>query len=377
MSEEFQFVIGPYQKSDNNQPELWRIPLNQGSSSTGRQSKIEWDQLPAQEGDFKFEVRNIKLSKINVAPIIDVSSKSCPKQATFYSGPKYLAQTMRDVFSDITGIRDNWPRKSDLVWGFPKADVFKQQIGAIIKGNDKPDANKDFPRQNGMMTIYEVEAYLQNYYGEETYLLQAARLKWGMVMSIRFDIRMRQLAKLYPDASSLFYHLIGFYHTQERLDEDKASAKTFIFSKKYTKYVNKLFRVDIEADGNNIGELVRMLPFYIVRTSPQFFRTGGIEYLSLKKKKKPRHQEEEEEEIEDKEEEEEGEVEEEEEEGGEEDNSFNYDNIPLENINMLFDSEENLAEVDVGRLVTRLRGNSNEKSQKETISERNQDINMK
>lgn len=286
---EFQFVIGPYQPSDNR-PEIWKVPGNQGSSSTGTANRIKYEQLSNEKADsqFEFQVRNIRdPAKIKIDQIIDVSSNNCKKQAKFYTSPKYLWQTMRDVFSTITGIRDNWPRKSDLVWGFPKADVFKRQIGANIHKNDKPDEKKDFPRQNGMMTIYEVEAYLKNYYGEKTYMQQAARLKWGMVMSIRFDIRMRQLAKLYPDESSLFYHLIGFYHTQDRLDKDITMANTFTFSKKYNKYVDNLFP---SIDGK-MRELVRMLPFYIVRTSPQFFRTGGIEGLSLGKgKKKPRQQ---------------------------------------------------------------------------------------
>tara|TARA_E500000331_G_C17180800_1_gene680460 strand:- start:147 stop:1181 length:1035 start_codon:yes stop_codon:yes gene_type:complete len=285
MSEEIQFVIGPYQPSDNR-PEIWKVPRNQGSSSTGTANRINYEQLSNEEADskFEFQVRNIRdPAKIKIDRIIDVSSNNCKKQAKFYTSPKYLWQTMRDVFSTITGIRDNWPRKSDLVWGFPKADVFQRQI-PIMHKNDKPDENKDFPRRNGMMTIYEVETYLKNYYGKETYMQQAARLKWGMVMSIRFDIRMRQLAKLYPDQSSLFYHLIGFYHTQDRLDNDKNMANTFTFSKKYNKYVDDLFP---EID-DNMTELVRMLPFYIVRTSPQFFRTGGIEGLSLGKgKKKP------------------------------------------------------------------------------------------
>lgn len=286
MSEEIQFVIGPYQPSDNK-PEIWKVPLNQSSSSTGRENQIDYSQLRNEKADsqFEFQVRNIRdPAKIKIDQIIDVSSNNCKKQAKFYTSPKYLWQTMCDVFSTITGISDNWPRKSDLVWGFPKADVFQRQIEKMHK-NDKPDVEKDFPRRNGMMTIYEVEAYLKNYYGEDTYMQQAARLKWGMVMSIRFDIRMRQLAKLYPDASSLFYHLIGFYHTQDRLDTDIGMASTFTFSKKYTKYVNKLFP---DIDDNMMTELVRMLPFYIVRTSPQFFRTGGIEGLSLGKgKKKP------------------------------------------------------------------------------------------
>ena len=283
---EFQFVIGPYQQDSDNRPEIWKVPLNQSSSSTGRENRIEYNQLRNEQADsrFEFQVRNIRVkdpSKIKIDQIIDVSSNNCKKQAKFYTSPKYLWHTMRDVFSTITGIRDNWPRKSDLVWGFPKADVFQRQIGSKnMHKNDKPDENKDFPRRNGMMTIYEVEAYLKNYYGEETYMQQAARLKWGMVMSIRFDIRMRQLAKLYPDQSSLFYHLIGFYHTQDRLDNDKNMANTFTFSKKYTKYVDKLFPDD------NMAELVRMLPFYIVRTSPQFFRTGGIDDLRLGKEKK-------------------------------------------------------------------------------------------
>jgi hypothetical protein len=281
---EFQFVIGPYQQGSDNKPEIFKVPRNQGSSSTGTANRINYEQLSNEEADskFEFQVRNIRdPAKIKIDRIIDVSSK---KQAKYYTSPKYLSQTMRDVFSTITGISDNWPRKSDLVWGFPKADVFQRQIEKMHK-NDKPDVDKDFPRRNGMMTIYEVEAYLKNYYGEETYMQQAARLKWGMVMSIRFDIRMRQLAKLYPDQSSLFYHLIGFYHTQDRLQNDIGMASTFTFSKKYTKYVNKLF------PDENMAELVRMLPFYIVRTSPQFFRTGGIEGLSLGKgKKKPRQQ---------------------------------------------------------------------------------------
>ena len=290
MSEEIQFVIGPYQPSDNR-PEIWKVPRNQSSSSTGSEKQIDYFNLRNEEADsnFEFQVRNIRVrdpAKIKIDRIIDVSYNHCKKQAKFYTSPKYLWQTMRDVFSTITGISDNWPRKSDLVWGFPKADVFQRQIGSRnMHKNDKSDADKDFPRRNGMMTIYEVEAYLKNYYGEETYIQQAARLKWGMVMSIRFDIRMRQLATLYPDQSSLFYHLIGFYHTQDRLDNDKNMANTFTFSKKYNKYVNNLFP---EIDGN-MTELVRMLPFYIVRTSPQFFRTGGIEGLSLGKgKKKPR-----------------------------------------------------------------------------------------
>lgn len=285
---EFQFVIGPYQQDSENRPEIWKVPLNQSSSSTGKGNKIDYSQLRNQEVDsqFEFQVRNIRdPAKIKIDQIIDVSSNNCKKQAKFYTSPKYLWQTMRDVFSTITGISDNWPRKSDLVWGFPKADVFEQQIGKKMHKNDKPDADKDLPRRNGMMTIYEVEAYLKNYYGEDTYMQQAARLKWGMVMSIRFDIRMRQLAKLYPNQSSLFYHLIGFYHTQDRLNNDINMANAFTFSKKYTKYVNKLFPDD------NMAELVRMLPFYIVRTSPQFFRTGGIEGLSLGKgKKKPRQE---------------------------------------------------------------------------------------
>jgi len=289
MSEEIQFVIGPYQPSDNR-PEIWKVPSNQGSSSTGTANRINYEQLRNEKADsrLEFQVRNIRdPAKIKIDRILDVSSNNCKKQAKFYTSPKYLSQTMRDVFSTITGISDNWPRKSDLVWGFPKADVFEQQIGKKMHKNDKPDADKDFPRRNGMMTIYEVEAYLKNYYGEDTYMQQAARLKWGMVMSIRFDIRMRQLAKLYPNQSSLFYHLIGFYHTQNRLNKDKNMANAFTFSKKYNKYVDDLFP---EID-DNMTELVRMLPFYIVRTSPQFFRTGGIEGLSLGKGKKKSRQE--------------------------------------------------------------------------------------
>jgi hypothetical protein len=57
------------------------------------------------------------------------------------------------------------------------------------------------------------------------------------------------------------------------------ASKTFTYPKKFKSYLKKKYTFDIDKNGYN--SYVRMLPFYLVRTSPQLVRTGGVEGIRM------------------------------------------------------------------------------------------------
>jgi len=299
------FLIGPYDQSDR--PDIWN--LNQNNNNWEQQGTVE--EAVADPENYELRARFNKIQRVEGVSDRVKAAKACGRSISDKKVTYPFHIDFISIFSLITGIKNNWLRMNDIVWGYERANIFK-----IRKGKAQKYPETDSSKINGMMTVEQVEQYLRQYYDDpDEYIRYNLLLKYGNVILSRMFIRMQQLFETH-NLASMFYYLMCFYGTWDAFERDLLLARNFPFRNKTGTREGKIFKkcnemwlnaweehdITIPMPNNNSStttatptktlsknDLIRTLMFYLVRTAPQLYRAGGLEGMQMEKVKQGTH----------------------------------------------------------------------------------------
>lgn len=294
------FLIGPYENRENI--DIWQKVDGTWTSD----ANIDIANVPNTD-DWQLRATFDKIKQVD-----NQAAKACERKITKNKATFPFHIDPLSIFSTLTNTPNNWLRANDYAWGYKQSEIYRAKVPNDVNNDENGSVN-------GMMSIQQIERYLKEYYprgeGEDfPYLEHSHLVRYRHVMQPRLHLRVQELLNVH-DMPSLYYHLVCYYGPA-KFKEELNRVRNFSFKNRRGNRESKMIAyctgiwtnarnqddIVIQPNSHNNSnssttttttttptetltkaDLIRMMAFYLVRTTPQLRVSRKFEDIRMEK----------------------------------------------------------------------------------------------